>query len=357
MSTDRFSGKTAVVTGAARGIGRAIADALLAEDAKVVGVDSDWEGERESFRNAGGIAVRADFAEVDAAELGARILRDHGTIELVVNNVGITSPHGFLNLGEDDFDRVMRVNLRSPWFLTHALTSHLVANDLPGSVVFISSVHDTATRLHPHYAASKAAVVALVRELAHEVAPRGIRVNAISPGWIDTHDLESSAPEAAAEWRRVVPQGRAGRAEDIAPTALHLLDGQASAYITGVNVPVDGGLLLHSWMDDLTAKSDVGASPSAPGATAAEHDSEPASPRRASAGEVKAAIVRAIERRFGADDGPTAIAVADVLNDVRKTLDVESLHESGYPKPIMLVREALDRTDWIVSPDATEIRR
>ena len=135
------------------------------------------------------------------------------------------------------------MNLRAPWFLTRTLVRALVDSGRRGSVLFISSLHDTFVRRAPHYSASKGGVAMLVKELAWELAPHGIRVNAISPGAIWTG--EGSAPDAP-----TVALGRLGRPDEVASIAAVLLDDEVSSYVTGANVRVDGGLALHNWLTD-----------------------------------------------------------------------------------------------------------
>ena len=139
-------------------------------------------------------------------------------------------------------------NLRGPWFLTRQLVRALVAAGGPGAIVFVSSVHDEHVRMNPHYSASKAAIAMLVRELAYELGPHGVRVNAVSPGWIYTE--EHVDPKRADALTRRIPLGRAGVAEDVARIAVTLL-GDGMAYLTGARIPVDGGLSLHTWLADL----------------------------------------------------------------------------------------------------------
>ncbi|MFL5843470.1 MAG: SDR family NAD(P)-dependent oxidoreductase, partial [Solirubrobacteraceae bacterium] len=132
--------------------------------------------------------------------------------------------------------------LRGPWFFTRALTEALIESGRRGSILFISSVHSSQVRLYPHYSASKAAVAMLVKELAYGLGRDGIRVNALSPGWI--------GPPVGEVAERVALR-RAGTPGDVAPMALALLDDTVSGYVTGADVAVDGGLALHSWLDDL----------------------------------------------------------------------------------------------------------
>lgn len=240
--------RVAVVTGAAHGIGRAIANALTMAGAKVLAVDKDREGLRSA--DPGWIAVDADMARMDTDVLANELLAAHGPIELIVNNVGITTPHSFLRLDAENFDLVMRTNLRGPWFFTKRLVQALIDARRLGSIVFISSLHDTYLRLNPHYSASKAAVAMLTKELAHELGPHGIRVNAISPGWIET-EANPVGEAGRLHTHALIPLGRVGTPEDVARVAIAVLSDAWAGYVTGVNVAVDGGLSLHDWLMDM----------------------------------------------------------------------------------------------------------
>jgi NAD(P)-dependent dehydrogenase (short-subunit alcohol dehydrogenase family) len=235
-------GRRAIVTGAARNIGRGIAQRLADAGAQVLATDRDRDALERAFD--GGVDLLELDLRGDPSTLVRAVLDRYGPPELIVNNVGVATQHRFLDLGEDDFDAVMRTNLRSPWFLTKGLVDELVARGLPGSVVFISSLHDHRIRTLPHYSASKAAVAMLVRELAHELAPRRIRVNAISPGWVVEDGQEVGRRDIAK-----IPLGRAGRPADVAALAALLLSDELAGYITGANIPVDGGLDLHGWLE------------------------------------------------------------------------------------------------------------
>ena len=243
-----FSGKTALVTGAAHGIGLAIARQLRSCGARVLGLDKDGEALAATFPEAADRIV-ADAAAEDPVALGSSIVAEHGPIPMLVNNVGVTTPSGFLELDPADFDLVFRTNLRTPWFLTRQLVRALVAAETGGAILFVSSVHQTALRLNPHYSASKAAVAMLVKELAHELAPHRIRVNSVAPGWIRTEDRPD--PEHERELVRLIPAGRGGEPEDVARVAAILLSDEACGYVTGASVTIDGGLSLHSWVMDL----------------------------------------------------------------------------------------------------------
>ena len=242
-------GRRAVVTGAAHGIGRAIAARLVGCGALVVAVDIDEEALRQVASVLGCDAVVGDLSRLDTPTLGDELVSAYGPIELIVNNVGISTPHGYLDLQVPDFDRVQHTNIRGPWFFTRRLVEQLVADRRRGSIVFISSLHDTILRLQPHYSTSKAAVAMLTRELAYELAPHNIRVNAVSPGSVrSTSNPQPDADDPAIS--RLIPAGRTGEPDDVARVVAVLLSDAWAGYITGANLPVDGGLALHSWLMD-----------------------------------------------------------------------------------------------------------
>jgi NAD(P)-dependent dehydrogenase (short-subunit alcohol dehydrogenase family) len=244
-----LKGRRAVVTGAARGIGLAIARRLIMAEARVVAVDSDQEALEQAFNGAHGCSwVAGDVARPDVVTLAESVLAD-GPVELIVNNLGISTEHSFLDLQEPAFDTVLQTNLRGPLFFTKRLVEELVRRRRRGTILFISSLHDTFVAQRPHYSASKAGVAMVCRELAYELGWHGIRVNAISPGWIRTaDDLDSPAQREKYEWTRPrIPLGEPGEPDDIAKLALVLMSDAWSGYVTGANVPVDGGLSLFSW--------------------------------------------------------------------------------------------------------------
>ena len=244
-----FSGKSAIVTGAARGIGRATAELLSELGAFVVAVDKDEDALRALAATEGCISWVGDLAGDDVEHMAENIWQRHGPIHLLVNNAGIDSPQRFLDLDEPDFDRVFRTNLRGPWFFTRRIARRMVGAELGGAIVFVSSLHDRTIRMLPHYSASKAAVSMLVKELANELAPHGIRVNAVSPGRIRTERLSRSA-RGDERLAHLVPLGRPGEPVEVARMIAVLLSEEWSGYVTGTNVSVDGGLGLHSWSQD-----------------------------------------------------------------------------------------------------------
>jgi NAD(P)-dependent dehydrogenase (short-subunit alcohol dehydrogenase family) len=238
-----FVGRTAIVTGAAHGIGLAIARQLDELGATVVAVDIDAPGLSEAH---GASAIRCeegDLAGDDTAALAERLIERHGCVDLLVNNVGVDTADDYMALERPAFDLVMSTNLRGPWFFTRRIAADLVERRRGGAFVFISSLHDHVVRGTPHYSASKAAVTMLVREVAQELGPHGIRVNAISPGAVITR----GRPPSPKRQRELFPLGRAGEPTDVARVAAVLLSDEWCGYVTGANVPVDGGLALHSW--------------------------------------------------------------------------------------------------------------
>jgi glucose 1-dehydrogenase len=245
-----FSGRTALVTGAAQGIGHATATLLADLGASVVALDIDREALGSVFV---GSAVKTYVADVssDGLALARALVAEYGTVHLLVNNVGIDTPHRFLELGEADFDRVMATNLRGPWFLTRGLVECMLAERTQGAIVFVSSLHDRFVRTFPHYSASKAAVAMLVKELAAELGPHGIRVNAVSPGAIHTARVPEPADQGERDrLRAIVPLGGLGQSGHVARMIAVLLSDEWAGYVSGANVPVDGGLALHSWSLD-----------------------------------------------------------------------------------------------------------
>lgn len=240
-----LGGRRALVTGGADGIGYAIAFRLAQAGAEVLIVDNDTFGLEIAEKNfvANGLCLRAIKGDLskDGTALADRLLDDHGVIHLIVNNVGICTGTSFSETDAEKFDRVFATNLRGPWFLTRRLIQELLVREEAGSVLFISSLHDWFVSYRPQYSASKAGVRMLVRELAALYARQGIRVNAIAPGYIPQSDNTRRDAE------RVVPAGRGGTPDDVAKLAVFLLSDLCAGYLTGVEIPVDGGLALHTW--------------------------------------------------------------------------------------------------------------
>jgi NAD(P)-dependent dehydrogenase (short-subunit alcohol dehydrogenase family) len=257
---DDLRDRPAVVTGAARGIGEAIAKWLIMAGADVTVIDKDAELLKDAFRTEDCQVIEADLHKEDAVALADELTRN-GPVELLVNNVGITTPHRLLELGAPDLDLVLGTNLRGPWLFTDRLVKALIEDQAAtpdrsrrrrGSILFISSLHDRYVAREAHYSVSKAGVAMLVQAMAKELGRHRIRVNAISPGWIRTAE-DVNTPEQVAKDARLrprIPAGLAGVPADVARVALFLLSDAWSGYVTGQNIAVDGGLSLHNWLDE-----------------------------------------------------------------------------------------------------------
>lgn len=259
MKAAEKGGRVALVTGGARGIGRAIAECLIREQvAVVVLVDCDQQAGETAVRELNQ-QHKARAAEFVRADLGASdcfqnisdfIAGSHGRLDLLFNNAGLEIEKPFEQTSAAEWDRVMAVNLRGPFLLTQALLP--LFPESGGAIVNISSIH--ATRAFPDsvaYACSKAGLLALTRNLALELAPRGIRVNAICPGYIDTRmwdEYLSRLPnpdEVAEHTASLHPLGRRGVAQDVAAAAVYLAS-DAASFITGTELVVDGGLTIRA---------------------------------------------------------------------------------------------------------------
>jgi len=249
-----LSGKSAIVTGAASGIGYAVAERFLREGGRVVIADVDHGkgamAERELSALGDVLFVRTDVgqrAQVDA--LVAAAIDRFGGIDILVNNAGIVHAADFLDLEEADFDRVLNVNLKGSFLCGQAVARHMVdsvgSGHAPGAIVNMSSVNAVfAIANQVPYSVSKGGVSQLTKVMALALAPYGIRVNAIGPGSIMTDMLASVANDKAAMKRILsrTPLGRVGQPSEIAAIAAFLASDDAS-YITGQTIFADGGRL------------------------------------------------------------------------------------------------------------------
>ncbi len=249
----KLQGKVAIVTGAASGIGLAIARRFLQEGAKVVIADVDLargekaEGELAPLGTV--LFVKGDIGRrLDVHNLVAATLERFADIDILVNNAGIQDDRSFLDLSEETFDRVLRVNLKGSFLAGQAVASYMVdkvkSGGAAGSIVNMSSVNAVVAMPDlTAYAASKGAVAQLTRAMALALAPHGIRVNAIGPGSIAT-EMMSSVSDPAARERLLsrTPLGRIGEPAEIAAVAVFLASDEAS-YVTGQTIYADGGRL------------------------------------------------------------------------------------------------------------------
>jgi 3-oxoacyl-[acyl-carrier protein] reductase len=242
-----LDGKKALITGASRGIGRAVADRFLAEGAEVWGLGTREPGDlAERCAAAAGRLhwISADLektAEVETVIEGA--LKESGGFDILVNNAGITKDNLSFRMSLDEWRQVLDINLTAAFLIARTVGRDMIRRR-QGSIINMSSVvgiHGNGGQAN--YAASKAGLIGLTKSLARETASRGVRVNAIAPGFIAS-DMTSAMPGAAKEkMRELIPLKREGKPDDIAEAALFLASG-ASSYITGQVLAVDGGMFI-----------------------------------------------------------------------------------------------------------------
>jgi glucose 1-dehydrogenase len=250
----RLQGKVTLVTGSSRGIGRAIAIRYAREGADVVvNYHHDAEGAhltRGEVEAVGGRAciIQADVSRVSAVrEMMAKAIEHFGKLDVLVNNAGVMHGAPFWEATEEDFDRVLSVDLKGPFFAIQAFVQHLLATQRPGKVINISSVHeDLPFPNFASYCAAKGGLRTLMRTLAIELGRFGITVNAIAPGAIqtalNTRPVDDFAQRPAL--LEQIPLGRLGQPEDVAALAAFLASADAD-YITGASYLVDGGLAWY----------------------------------------------------------------------------------------------------------------
>ncbi len=243
-----LEGKVALITGAARGIGKAIALKYASEGADIAFTDLviDEVGQQtEAEISALGVKVKgyasnaASFAETE--QVVAQVKEDFGHIDILVNNAGITKDGIMLRMSEAQWDAVIAVNLKSAFNFIHALVP-IMMRQRGGSIINMASVvgvHGNAGQ--SNYAASKAGLIALAKSVGQEMGSRGIRANAIAPGFIDTDMTKALPDEVRAEWVKRIPLRRGGTVEDIANVATFLAS-DMSSYVTGQVIQVDGGM-------------------------------------------------------------------------------------------------------------------
>ena len=243
-----LTGKTALVTGAARGIGKAIALKFAQEGANIAFTDLviDENGKATEAEIAAlGVKAKgyasnaADFAQSE--EVVKLVKEDFGSVDILVNNAGITKDGLMLRMTEQQWDAVIGVNLKSACNFIHAVIP-VMMRQRGGSIINMASVvgvHGNAGQAN--YAASKAGMIALAKSVAQEMGPKGIRANAIAPGFIDTAMTQELSDEVRKEWMNQIPLRRGGTVEDVANCALYLAS-DLSSYVSGQVIQVDGGM-------------------------------------------------------------------------------------------------------------------
>ncbi|WP_329530356.1 3-oxoacyl-ACP reductase FabG [Streptomyces sp. NBC_01450] len=243
-----LQGKVAVVTGGARGIGQAVATVLAAQGAKVAVWDLDLGGAEKTvaaIQEAGGtaIAVGGDAAEVTAVTAAAgRTRAELGPVTVLVNNAGITAYQPFVDITEDAWERMIGINLKGPFLVTRELVPDMLEAGWGRVINISSSSAQTGAPAMAHYAASKGGVIGLTRALAIEFADKGITVNHVPPGFVDT-PLVRQGPIDVDAVARTMPMKRAGRPEDVAYAVAYLASEEAG-YVTGQTLSTNGGRYL-----------------------------------------------------------------------------------------------------------------
>lgn len=243
-----LEGKVALITGASRGIGKGIALKFASEGADIAFTDLfDDENMANTVKEIEALGVRAkgyasnaaDFAQTE--EVVAKVKEDFGHIDVLVNNAGITKDGLMLKMSEAQWDAVIAVNLKSAFNFIHAIVP-VMMRQRQGSIINMASVvgvHGNAGQAN--YAASKAGLIALAKSIAQEVGSRGIRANAIAPGFIETAMTAALPDDVRKQWAQKIPLRRAGQVEDIANVATFLAS-DMSSYVSGQVIEVDGGM-------------------------------------------------------------------------------------------------------------------
>jgi 3-oxoacyl-[acyl-carrier protein] reductase len=244
-------GRVAIVTGGGRGIGRAIAYRLAAEGANLaISYRSNDAAAEETAKTVRVAGVKCELFKGDVASpenveaLFKGVSEAFGRVDVLINNAGITRDNLMMRMKEDEFDEVLRTNLKSTYLCTRAALRPMVRARW-GRIVNVSSVVGLVGNAgQANYAASKAGIVGFTKSVAREVAQRGITVNAVAPGYVET-ELTGSLPEDVKDQiRGQVPMGRFGEAEEVAEVVAFLA-GEGAAYVTGQTIAVDGGMTMQ----------------------------------------------------------------------------------------------------------------
>jgi 3-oxoacyl-[acyl-carrier protein] reductase len=243
-----LEGKTALVTGGSRGIGKALALAFAAQGANVAFSDLKYDEKAEELeqeiaqlgvKGKGYASDASNYAESE--KLLDVVVADFGTVDILVNNAGITRDTLLMRMSEEQWDDVIRINLKSTFNLTKAAQKFMI-KQRRGSIINMSSVVGLGGNAgQANYAASKAGMIGFTKSIAQELGPRNVRCNAIAPGFIET-DMTAGLPEDIKKgWAEKIPLRRAGQSEDVANVAIFLAS-DLSAYVTGQVIAVCGGM-------------------------------------------------------------------------------------------------------------------
>lgn len=245
----KLAGKVALVTGGAQGIGKAVALLLARNGADIVVSDINLEKAEETAKEVQALGRKALATKVDVATFGdvekmvEAILTQFGKVDILVNNAGIARDKLILRMTEEDWDAVLNINLKGTFNCTKAVVRHM-SKQKSGKIVNIASVvGEMGNAGQGNYAASKAGVIGFTKTIAREFAQRGINVNAIAPGYIETPMTDALPDKVKEELKRLIPMDRLGKPEDVAEAVLFLVSESAN-YITGQVLNVNGGIYM-----------------------------------------------------------------------------------------------------------------
>ena len=245
-----LEGKTAIITGAARGIGRAIATVYAREGASIAYTDLQEDENFTSLENElkdAGVKAKGYVSDAsrheESLQLGETIAKDFGSIDILVNNAGITRDNLLMRMTEEQWDMVLNVNLKSVFNMTKAVQRAMI-KQRSGSIINISSVVGVGGNAgQVNYAASKAGMIGVTKSIAKELGGRNIRCNAVAPGFIITEMTETLTEEVKKLWLTQIPLKRGGTVDDVADTVV-FLGSDMSAYINGQVINVCGGMQI-----------------------------------------------------------------------------------------------------------------
>lgn len=246
----RFKGKSAIVTGASRGIGREIALLLAKEGARVA---VNYSGSKDKadevvqlITAAGGeaFAIQADVSDADSVKkMVDQTVETFGSIDILVNNAGITKDNLLMRMKEDEWDDVMSINLKGVFLCTKGVTRQMM-RQRAGKIVNVASIVGVSGNPgQANYVAAKAGVIGFTKTAAQELASRNINVNAVAPGFITTDMTDALSEDVKNQMLAMIPLGKLGSPEDVAKTVMFLLSDDA-AYITGQTIHIDGGMVM-----------------------------------------------------------------------------------------------------------------
>jgi len=245
----KLAGKVALVTGAAQGIGKAVALLLARNGADIVVSDINLEKAEETAKEVQilgrkALAIKVDVAKSDDVDkMVQAILAQFGHIDILINNAGIARDKLILRMTEEDWDAVLNINLKGTFNCTKAVVRHM-SKQKSGKIVSIASVvGEMGNAGQGNYAASKAGVIGFTKTIAREFAQRGINVNAIAPGYIETPMTEALPDKVKEDLKRLIPMDRLGKPEDVAEAVLFFVSESAN-YITGQVLNVNGGIYM-----------------------------------------------------------------------------------------------------------------